>query len=126
MNLSGKFFGAALTGTYGHAIDGFGHVATYVEGGGGVSTSPDLAAGLVLHGSNGSSIRDLNGLFSNGSAGGGWGPHATGDAFFGHGQGGQRVEGGGVTVGAGAGATSSTTMTDTKVFAPFINPNAGC
>ena len=71
-------------------------MALYSEGGGGASTSPDAAVGLVLHGSNGSSIQDLNGLFTNANAGGGWGPHATGDAFFGYGHNNQRGVGHGV------------------------------
>ncbi|MES1192158.1 MAG: hypothetical protein ABUS47_13900 [Steroidobacter sp.] len=127
-NISGKFFGVAVTGAIGLAIDGFGHVAGYAEGGGGASTSPDASVGLVVHSSNGTTIEDLSGGFTNVNVGGGWGPHATVDAFFGGGHDGKLVEGGGLTIGAGAGAgaASSATMTDTKVSKPFINPNSGC
>lgn len=103
----------------GIAWDGHGNVAPYVEGGGGASTSPDASIGLALHQSNGDSINDLNGPFVNVAAGGGWGAHATGDAFTGQGSQGQLVEGGGLTIGIGIGAGASTTITGTSVGVPI-------
>jgi RHS repeat-associated protein len=105
--------------TGGVAFDGHGNVAGYVEYGGGASTSPDVSGGLALHGSNGDSIQDLNGLFVNVTAGGGWGAHASGDGFFGYGSHGQRVEGGGITIGVGAGGSSSVTVTNTAIGNPL-------
>ena len=103
----------------GIAWDGHGNVAPYVEGGGGASTSPDASIGVALHQSNGDLINDLNGPFVNVAAGGGWGPHATGDAFTGRGSQGQLVEGGGLTIGIGIGAGASTTITGTSVGVPI-------
>lgn len=70
INSSGKYFGSFVSGTFGLAVDGYGHVARYAEVGGGAATSPDFSASMVLHGSNGNSIQDLNGLFTNVNAGG--------------------------------------------------------
>jgi RHS repeat-associated protein len=125
-NGNGSFFGVHLSGTYGLAIDGYGHVASYTEIGPGFASSPDASLGAALHFSNGNSIQDLNGLFTNVSVGGGYGPHASGDGFAGYGADGQVVQGGGLTIGAGVGAATSTTVTDTAVTQPFINPNPGC
>jgi RHS repeat-associated protein len=115
-NVTAKIWGPlAFSITGGIAFDGHGNFAGYGEYGGGITTSPDVSGGLALHGSNGDTINDLNGLFTNVSAGGGWGPHASGDAFFGFGANGQRVEGGGLTIGLGAGGSSSTTITNTSI-----------
>jgi RHS repeat-associated protein len=126
LNGNGSFIGVHLSGTYGLAIDGYGHVAAYTEIGPGFATSPDASLGAALHFSNGNSIQDLNGLFTNVSVGGGYGPHASGDGFAGPGADGQLVQGGGLTIGAGVGAATSTTVTDTAVTRPFVNPNPGC
>jgi hypothetical protein len=55
------------------------------------------------------------GWFDNANIGGGWGAHATGDAFNGTTDEGQNVLGTGFTVGAGAGGASSVTRTWTNV-----------
>jgi RHS repeat-associated protein len=107
----------------GIAFDGHGNVASYNEIGGGASTSPDASIGISLHESNGDSIDDLNGPFVNLAVGGGWGPHATGDAFTGIGSQGQLVEGGGLTIGIGIGAAVSTTITDTTIGLPISQPS---
>ncbi len=104
-----------LTLTGGMAFDGHGNVGGYIEYGGGVSTSPDASGGATLHVSNGNTIYDLNGLFTNVTVGGGYGPHISGDAFYGYGSEGQRVEGTGWTAGAGVGASSAVTITNTYI-----------
>jgi hypothetical protein len=55
-------------------------------------------------------MNDLGGWFTQGSVGGGWGANATGDYFMGGSPDGN-VHGGGVTVGAGLGATGSSMLT---------------
>jgi hypothetical protein len=107
-------------GAIGIAFDGYGNVGLYGETGPGVGGGADASGGLVLHGSNAKTICDLSGPFANVSVGGGWGAHATGDAFYGYANDGSRIEGGGLTLGFGAGATSSVSITNTNVI-----PNVG-
>jgi RHS repeat-associated protein len=117
INLNFQLFGKLIfSGTIGVAFDGCGNVAGYYEYGGGVAITPDASLGVVLHVSNGDTIADLQGIFVNASRGGGWGEHATGDGFAGYGSRGQRVVGAGVTIGFGAGKSSSATRTTTGFF----------
>lgn len=115
ISFNGAIGPVQVSATYGIAFDGSGNVAGYAEYGGGAGTGADASGGVAVHASNAASIDDLNGPFVNVNAGGGWGAHATGDAFYGYGSNGQRVEGGGITVGFGAGATSSVTVTNTQI-----------
>jgi RHS repeat-associated protein len=94
----------------GVAIDGTGAVGTYHVAGGGLGEGADVSGGLSVAVSNGHSISDLNGPFTNVSLGGGWGPHASGDGFSGGG-----VSGGGVTIGAGLGVGGAAAITTTTV-----------
>jgi RHS repeat-associated protein len=119
INLGGPL---VFSGTIGIAFDGCGNVASYHEYGGGVATGSTASGGLVLHASNGDTIGDLNGPFNNVTAGGGWGPHASGDGFFGFGSHGQRVVGGGITIGYGVGGSTSETITKTDVAYPIYQP----
>jgi hypothetical protein len=68
--------------------------------------------------SNADSISDLAGLFTNMSLGGGWGPHATGDAFF---DPKGNIAGGGFTAGLGVGAGAFLGPTDTAIL-PWWSP----
>lgn len=115
LNINLSLWGLNGTDTFGIAFDGCGSVAGYHEYGIGAASGPDWSGGLVIHASNGDTIGDLNGPFNNVAAGGGWGPHASGDGFFGFGSRGQRVEGGGITIGYGVGGSTSDTITNTKV-----------
>jgi RHS repeat-associated protein len=101
--------------TAGVAIDGNGNVGTYYAGGGGLGAGAHVSGGISTNASNASTICDLAGPFVNISAGGGWGPDATGDAFYGKDGNGNDIWGGGVTVGAGLGVGGSATVTDTVV-----------
>ena len=104
----------------GLALDGHGNLAGYTETPrGGVGTGLDAGGGVAVHGSNADNINDLNGPFVNVNAGGGWGPHVSGDGFYGYGANGQRVEGGGFTAGVGAGGSTAVTITNTTVSQPF-------
>jgi hypothetical protein len=77
---------------------------TEAERGAGIGAG--ASAGLNVGASNADDVHELGGWFINGSAGGGWGPSATGDAFYGQTDDGRRILGGGLSVGAGLGATS--------------------
>lgn len=115
-NVSAKLWGPlAITFTWGVAIDTHGNIAIYGEDGPVTTTSPDASVGLVVHVSNGETIDDLKGKFVNVNLGGGWGEHMQGDGFFGYGSHDQRVIGGGFTIGLGAGAASSVSITDTVI-----------
>ena len=80
----------------GLASDNHGNLAGYYETPrGGIGAGADATGGVSVKWSNGCTINDLSGKFVNVSVGGGWGPHVSGDGFFGYGENGQRVEGGG-------------------------------
>lgn len=122
MGFSGSYyatvFGVGIRGTggFGFAIDGHGNVTTYTyDGLGGALGTPGASVGVQAAVSNGSTVCDLAGPFSNVSLGGGWGPDATGDAFWGAGSQGQLVQGGGLTLGAGIGASGFVGQTNTTL-----------
>lgn len=69
--------------------------------------------GVHTAASNGNTICDLKDTFNNVSVG--WGPDATGDAFWGKTDDGRTVVGGGVTVGAGFGGTGFAGQTNTTL-----------
>ncbi|WP_352498958.1 hypothetical protein [Mesorhizobium sp. M0030] len=100
----------------GLAIDGTGALGTYYAAGGGLGVGADVSGGVsVAYSPNACSIDDLNGPFNNVSLGGGWGPHASGDGFFGKGANGRSIAGAGITLGAGLGEGGADTVTTTNV-----------
>lgn len=89
---------------------------TYDAAGGGLGEAADVSGGVsAAYSPNLCSIYDLNGPFGNVDLGGGWGPHATGDAFYGQGVNAQFVTGAGITLGAGLGEGGASTITTTAV-----------
>ncbi|WP_338525221.1 RHS repeat-associated core domain-containing protein [Pseudomonas batumici] len=115
-SLSYTIFSAGLGGTagFGGAIDGNGNITAYgFYGGGGTLGTPGVSSGVQVAMSNGNSVCDLAGPFSNVSLGGGWGPDATGDAFWGAGSEGQMVTGAGWTLGVGVGGGAFAGQTNT-------------
>ena len=118
MGFSGSIslpFGFSFTGFVGFAIDGHGEIAPIYGGGLGQGMGEGLSGGVFIGASNATSVCNLSGPFANLALGGGWGPDATGDAFYGLDSQGQSVLGGSVTVGAGLGATSFDGATITHV-----------
>ena len=117
MGFSGSFtfFGFSATGFVGFAIDGHGDIATIAGGGLGAGMGAGASGGVFAGASNGDTVCDLSGPFDNISSGGGWGPDATGDAFYGYGANGQKVTGGSITLGPGLGNTSFVGGTGTHV-----------
>ena len=108
--------GIAGTAGFGVAIDGHGNIAVYgYRGPGGAVGTPGLSGGVQVAESNGNTICDLTGPFKNASLGGGWGPDAIGDAFWGTGTQGQSVQGAGLTLGAGLGVTGFSGQTTTTI-----------
>lgn len=117
LGLSGTYttpFGRAGAGFAGITFDSQGNVGTYWGGGLGLGIGAGGSGGLSVQGSNAKTICDLRGPFGNVSAGGGWGPGAIGEGFWGPSDTGT-VIGGGVTVGAGLGATSFDGINNTWV-----------
>lgn len=100
--------GFSLTGYAGFALDGQGTFGTYWGGGAGTGVGAGMNGGVQVLGSNASCIGALAGPGINIGAGGGWGPSAAADAFFGPSSspGGPPILGGGLTFGAGYGVTS--------------------
>ncbi|MHB8624445.1 MAG: RHS repeat-associated core domain-containing protein [Sulfuricaulis sp.] len=122
MGFSGSYYatlggvGIGVTGGFGFAIDGHGNITTYGYGGkGGALGTPGASGGVQIAVSNGNTVCDLVGPFNNANLGGGWGPDATGDAFWGTGSQGQRVEGGGLTIGGGIGGSAFVGQTNTQL-----------
>jgi len=109
----------ALVGGIGIAIDGQGNVGIYYEGGGGGGAGARANTGTSIHVSSGDSIGDLRGQFYNGSIGAGKGVDGSLDGFTGLGERGQRVYGGGVTLGGGLGAGGSVTSSWTGIIPLF-------
>lgn len=106
LSYSATVYGIGIGGTVGvgFAIDGNGNISTYnYHGGGSVLGTPGFSGGVHTAVSNADTICDLSGPFKNVSLGGGWGPDATGDAFWGQGTHGQLVTGGGAHPGCGSG-----------------------
>jgi len=114
-SVSGSLFGFSGTAFIGFAIDGNGDIAPIYGAGGGLGVGAGVSGGVFIGTSNGNTVCDLGGPFDNLSLGGGWGPDATGDAFYGHGTQGQTVLGGTLTLGPGLGATSFAGITGTNV-----------
>ena len=122
MGFSGSYYatldgvGIGVTGGFGFAIDGHGNITTYgYRGKGGALGTPGASGGVQIAVSNGNTVCDLAGPFNNANLGGGWGPDATGDAFWGTGSQGQRVEGGGLTIGGGIGGSAFVGQTNTQL-----------
>lgn len=117
LSLNFQFGPVAAQFTAGLAIDGTGAIGTYYATPlAGLGVGEDVSGGVSFaYSPNACSIHDLGGPFTNIDLGGGWGPHASGDGFFGQGSHGQFVAGAGVTIGPGLGAGGSTTITTTTV-----------
>jgi RHS repeat-associated protein len=105
----------AGTGSAGIAIDGSGNVGLYYEYGGGLGFGGKGSAGLAIHASDAGDIYGLQGPFNNASLGAGEGVAGSIDVFGGRDQNDRPVHGGGVTIGGGAGAGGSSTVTKTVI-----------
>ena len=122
-------FGLSIPGGAGVAIDTRGHVGGYSFAGVGGQVGASAEAGLSVQVSNAKTISDLTGPFFNGSLHAGVGVGGSLDYFTGPSANGQ-VTGGGITVGAAAGASASAGGTNTWIYAPFgdgstlANPSA--
>jgi RHS repeat-associated protein len=119
-----QLWGFNVQGFAGLAWDQTGNVGYYYGGGAGAGVGLGASAGFGVTGgaSTGDSIKDLGGPFANYSGALGSGLQGTGDVFTGFGTKGQLVVGGGVTAGFGAGASSSTAVTETVVCSFFGGP----
>lgn len=110
----GTLFGVSLTGFGGIALDNEGNIALYYGGGFGGGAGAHATLGVSFQGSNAKTVCDLTGNFTNLSLGAGTGLDATVDAFGGpsdHGL----VTGGGLTIGAGLGASAFGGVTNTQM-----------
>ena len=106
----------AFTGGVGIAVDGSGNVGLYDELGAGIGAGIRGAFGVNITGGNANQIRDLNGIFANGSVGIADGAAASVNTAFGRNRDGSRVvQTSGVTLGGGIGGSSSVTITNTRV-----------
>ena len=103
---------------FGVAIDTQGHVGIYGYGGLGGQVGADVEAGVSVQVSNAKTISDLTGPFGNVSGHAGLGVGGSVDYFTGSSANGP-VAGGGVTLGAAAGASVSAGGTNTWLYAPF-------
>jgi len=114
LSVNGTWFGGTGGGFAGVAIDDSGRLGTYWGWGAGAGVGGGFSGGLDAYYSDAKTVCDLAGPFVNGTLGGGWGPNAAGGVFMGgspHGN----VHGGGVSIGAGLGASSSVMLTQTSV-----------
>ncbi|HVV01468.1 MAG TPA: RHS repeat-associated core domain-containing protein [Verrucomicrobiae bacterium] len=91
-----------------------GNFAGYGTAGGGAAIGAGIAAGVTCAISNAKDNSDLNGPFGSASVGGGFGPDASGDVFWGNSPDGPVIGGGG-TVGVGLGGGASVDLTGTKI-----------
>jgi RHS repeat-associated protein len=107
--------GGSGIGFGGIAFDSNGGAAWYWGAGVGLGGGAGGSAGVQAAFSNANCVDDLKGVFGNFSRGGGWGENVTGDAFFGHDSNGNRIGGGGLSYGIGAGQTSFVGYTDTAI-----------
>jgi hypothetical protein len=98
----------------GLVIDDNGNIGVYTAIGSGLGMGEPISGGISTSVSNAQTIFDLQGPFSSGSLGGGWGPNASGDYFTGPSPDGW-VIGGGITIGAGLGAGGSSSITVTQI-----------
>jgi RHS repeat-associated protein len=99
----------------GFAIDGQGNIGGYSYVGGGVGVGADAGVGISFAKSNADNICELAGPFINASVNAGAGLEGSIDAFHGTQSNGKPINGGGFTVGFGAGADASVTGTYTKI-----------
>jgi RHS repeat-associated protein len=107
-----------VPGGVGIAIDTQGHIGFYKYVGGGAQLGADAEGGLSIQISNAKTVGDLRGWFGNIAGHGGLGLGGSMDYFAGdspHGL----VTGGGVTLGAAAGASFTAAGTFTSVYDPF-------
>jgi len=99
----------------GIAIDDQGNIGFYGYVGGGAAFGAGAALSGEVLSSNGTTIRDLAGVFNDVIYGGGWGPYGAGESFWGPGEDGQTVIGGGMNCGPGVGGGAFAGETDTTV-----------
>ncbi|MEJ1970017.1 MAG: RHS repeat-associated core domain-containing protein [Rhizomicrobium sp.] len=111
-------FGFIVPLGVGIAVDTCGNVGFYSYGGGGGQFGAEAEAGLSIQASNARTISDLTQLFYNASLHGGAGYGGSADYFWGNSAYGP-VVGGGVTLGAAAGASVAGGGTYTWLYAPF-------
>ena len=111
-------FGLSIPLGFGVAIDTQGHVGLYSYAGGGAQVGANVEAGLSIQVSNAKTISDLTGPFFDVSGHAGVGVGGSVDYFTGSSANGP-VTGGGVTLGAAAGASVSGGVTNTWLCAPF-------
>jgi hypothetical protein len=118
-SINGQWGPFGVHGSGGLVLDSHGNLGGYLTGGaGGVKGGGDgLVGGFTVGGSDAETICDLEGLFANGSIGGGDGFGASAEGFAGSSpRTGKPVVGGGITVGPAIGAGSSVGVTNTSVF----------
>jgi len=99
----------------GVAIDSNGGAGLYYGYGAGLGVGGGASLGASGATSTANYITDLAGPFANVSGGGGWGPDAQADAFYGSNSRGENIVGGGLTIGAGVGASGSALVTNTSI-----------
>jgi RHS repeat-associated protein len=118
-----NIWGAAFQYFGGFAFDGSGNVSWYYPArpGFGVGVGGFVSAGVNVNASDAASVSQLSGVFNNYSAGGGWGPSISADGFWGADPNGQRIIGGGLSYGPGAGAGAFVGQTDTSLY-PLYQP----
>ena len=109
-------FGVSGSYSAGIAFDGHGNISAYYGGGGGPGIGAGASAGINVGASSADDVHDLGGWFVNGSAGGGWGPNITADAFYGKTDDGRGIVGGGLSIGPGLGVTSFVGPTYTWLY----------
>ena len=111
-------FGVTIPLGIGIAIDTQGHIGAYRYEGLGGQVGSGAEAGVSVQVSNANTISDLTGPFGNVSGHGGAAVGGSVDYFTGPSANGP-VVGGGITIGAAAGASVSGAITNTSIFAPF-------
>jgi RHS repeat-associated protein len=128
IGLSGSltFFGVTVSLGIGLALDGHGNLGGYATVGGGPGYGSGGSFGVALGGSNGETICDLKGLFSNYGGNAGAGLNAGGEGYYGPGSQGQLVIGGGAVLGIGVGSGGYVGPTYTFVAPINTSENCGC
>ena len=112
----GPITGVAFSG---FVLDSQGYSGLYGGYGGGLSAGAQCSVGIQASVSNGRSICAFGGPFYNLSGTGGFALAGTADYFIGDGDGpGGSVQGGGLTLGLGAGGSAAGTFTKTTIV-PF-------
>ncbi|MGC1302357.1 MAG: RHS repeat-associated core domain-containing protein [Caulobacteraceae bacterium] len=121
-----SLFGATFAYGGGVALDSQGNVGLYSYQGGGASVGAGGNGGVSVQVSNAQTISDLSGPFGNSSVSAGDGVAGSFDAFTGSSDNGP-VVGGGVTFGAGAGASGFLGATTTQINPLFhFGPQNQC